>query len=131
MVPYLPKQIAVRAILVYLIALTVISLVFSDYSMKIGYMVLGLTFVLGYFSITNYWSKGKQAQRTKEFLNTLFIVALLIRLIWVVVSYLLYIKLTGIPFEFDTADALGYHEEAKWLVEEGWLEVMLEKEDNP
>ena len=123
MVPYLPKQIAVRAILVYLIALTVISLVFSDYSMKIGYMVLGLTFVLGYFSINNYWSKGKQAQRTKEFLNTLFIVALLIRLIWVVVSYLLYIKLTGIPFEFDTADALGYHEEAKWLAGENWAKT--------
>lgn len=123
MVPYLPKQIATRAILVYLIALTAISLVFSDYSMKIGYMVLGLTFVFGYFSITNYWSKTKQAQTTRDFLKTLFIVALLVRLIWVIASYYFYIRSTGIPFEFDTADALGYHEEAKWLAGEKWSQI--------
>jgi hypothetical protein len=120
MVPFLPKQIANRAIISYLIALVAISLFFSDYSMKFNYMVLGLTFVVCFFSITNFWSKEKSNLSEKHFLRSLFIFALVIRLVWVIASYFYYIKSTGIPFEFDTADALGYHEEAKWLASENW-----------
>lgn len=120
MVPYLPKQIANRAIITYLISLIAISLFYSDYAMKFGYMVLGLTFVSGFFSLCNYWSKEKTSLYEKEFLKTLFVVSLVIRLIWVVVSYFFFLKATGIPFEFDAADAVGYHEEAKWLASENW-----------
>lgn len=120
MVPFLPKQIASRAIITYLLALVAISLFFSDYSMKFGYMVLGVTFVVSFFFLSNYWSKEKSILSERKFLITLFIVALLLRLIWVIASYFYYIKATGIPFEIDTADALGYHEEARWLASESF-----------
>lgn len=120
MLPYLPKQISNRAIITYLVALVSISIFFSDYTMKFGYMVLGLTFVVGFFAITNFWSKDNTTLNEKEFIKVLFFVSFIIRLIWVIASYFFYIEATGIPFEFDAADALGYHEEAEWLASENW-----------
>ena len=120
MVPYLPKQITYRAIITYLTALIAISFFYSNYAMKFGYMALGIACVVGFFAITNYWSKNGMLSTETVFLKNLFLVAVVIRLIWVVASYFYYIKATGIPFEFDTADALGYHEEARWLASQKW-----------
>lgn len=120
MVPFFPKQITYRAIITYLIALVVISIFYSNYAMKFGYMALGFTFVVSFFSITTIWSKGKERNSERAFVESIFVFAVVIRLIWVIASYFYYIDATGIPFEFDTADALGYHEEAKWLAGEKW-----------
>lgn len=123
MVPYLPKQITYRAIITYLAALIAISLFYSNYAMKFGYMALGITCVVGFFAITNSWSRNGKLSSEAVFLKNLFLVAVILRLIWVVASFFYYIKATGIPFEFDTGDALGYHEEAKWLASEGWAKT--------
>ena len=120
MVPFLPKQITYRAIITYLIALTVISLFFSDYAMRFGYMALGLLFVIGFFSLTRVWTLKSKSGSERDFVNFLFVSAVIFRLVWVIASYFYFINATGIPFEFDTADALGYHEEAKWLASEKW-----------
>lgn len=120
MVPYLPKQISSRAIVTYLVSLVIISLFFFDYAMKFGFIALGLTFVVCFFSFTSVLSKKKGKDSEREFIKTLFISAVILRLIWVIASYFCFIDATGIPFEFDTADALGYHEEAKWLAGEKW-----------
>jgi hypothetical protein len=122
MVPFLPKQVTYRAIITYLIALTVISLFFSDYAMRFGYMALGFLFVIGFFSLTTTWSMEK-GESERDFVKFLFVSAVVFRLVWVVASYFYYNNATGIPFEFDTADALGYHEEAKWLASEKWSKV--------
>jgi hypothetical protein len=122
MVPFLPKQVTARAIITYLIALIVISLVFSDYVMKFEYMALGFLFVIGFFSLTTTWSMEK-GESERDFVKFLFVSAVVFRLVWVVASYFYYNNATGIPFEFDTADALGYHEEAKWLASEKWSKV--------
>lgn len=120
MVPYLPKQISYYAIVVYLIALVSVSLFYSGYTMRFGYMVLGITCVAGFFLETQYCTKSWSKWSEKRFTGSLFSMAVCLRLIWVVASYFYYIQATGIPFEFDTADALGYHEEARWLADEGW-----------
>ena len=122
MVPFLPKQVTYRAIITYLIALTVISLFFSDYAMRFRYMALGFLFVIGFFSLTTTWSMEK-GESERDFVKFLFVSAVVFRLVWVVASYFYYNNATGIPFEFDTADALGYHEEAKWLASEKWSKV--------
>ena len=124
MVSFFPKKIAYQAIIVYLIALVSVSLFYSAYAMRFGYMLLGVVFVTGFFletqNCTQVWGKRSE----KRFISDLFMLAVCLRLVWVVASYFYYIKTTGRPFEFDTADALGYHEEAKWLVEEGWGTMM-------
>ena len=107
MVPFFPKQISSRAVIVYLVALGIVNLVYIDYAMLFGYMVLGITCVLGFFGFSSYWSKGWANLSSKVFSEKIFLFAFFVRLIWVIASYFYYTKTTGIPFEFATADALG------------------------
>ena len=120
MIPYFPKQIAGRAILTYLISLTVVSMFFFRHAMKIGYMALGIAFVGGFFYLTYVCSKEWKDIAENKYVRNIFLWAFFIRIIWVVSSYYYYIDWTGIPFEFGTADALGYHSEAEWLAGEKW-----------
>ena len=80
MIRYLPKQICYQAIIVYLIALVSISLFYSDYAMKFGYMVLGLMFVVGFFLETQKCTDNWDRWSEKRFLSTLFTVAVCHRL---------------------------------------------------
>ena len=120
MVPFFPKQIANRAILVYCIALTLVSVLFFSYAMRIGYYVLGIVFVTGFFLLTNNWSQQWKMVEERQYIARIFWLAVLLRLVWVVASYFYYIEVTGVPFEVDAADARGYHFEAEWLASEPW-----------
>ena len=123
MVSFLPKQISYRAIITYLSSLVVISFLYSRYAMLWGYIVLGIACVTGFFILTSEWTRPNRAVGEKQFLRNLFWVALSIRLIWVVASYFYYIDWTGVPFEFDAADSMGYHEEGAWLAGSEWSET--------
>lgn len=120
MIPYFPKQIYYRAIITYLVSLITISLLFSHYAMKFGYMALGFLFVIGFFAITNSWSQSDRRTSEEAFLKKLFLVAFILRLVWVIAAYFYYIEVTGVPFEPGAADSMGYHEEARWLASEKW-----------
>ncbi len=120
MIPFFPKQISNRAIIVYLISIVTISLVYSRFAMPVGYIVLGLVFILGFFLITNYWTKDLGGIQDERFLSYLFFFALSLRLVWVVGSYYYYISATGSPFGYENNDAVGYHETALWLAESRW-----------
>ena len=120
MINSFPKQISSYAITVYLIALASVNLFYMDYAMKFGYMILGIAFITGFFLLTSNWSKGWGKDSSKQYVVNLFWIAVSIRLVWVVASYFVYVEMTGQPFEFSTGDAIGYHDEAKWLSEEGW-----------
>ena len=56
MVPYFPRKIASNAIITYLVALAIVSVVFFRYMMLWGYIVLGITWVLGFFLLSEKWS---------------------------------------------------------------------------
>lgn len=123
MIPYFPKQIAFRAIIVYLLALSIVSLVYFNYAMKFGYIFLGIVWVVGFFLLVNYTSKNWQRIKDKTFVEYLFIVAFSIRLIWVIGSYFFYIQATGIPFEFGAADSLFYHQVAEEFSNDSWSTI--------
>ncbi len=120
MVPYFPRRIASNAIITYLISLAIVSVVFFRYLMLWGYIVLGITWTIGFFFLTEKWSREWRVLSEKNFIRTLFQAALIIRLVWVVASYFVYIAWTGQPFEFDSRDAVGYHGEAVWLAGSDW-----------
>ena len=124
MIPFFPKQIAQRAILNYLVSLVAVSLLFSSYVMKVVYMAIGFSGVCVFFALTSYWSQGWREIKASRFVESIFILALFIRLGWVAFSYFYYTKYTGIPFEFGAADSIGYHEEAVWLAGERWKIAM-------
>lgn len=120
MIPFFPKQISSRAIVVYLIALMAVSVVFFDYAMSFGRIILGIAFVVGFFLLTAHLSVSWKDIPEKSFVGYVFGLALALRLLWVIASYYYYIEVTGIPFEVNSADAVGYHKEAEWLASERW-----------
>lgn len=120
MVPFLPKQISSKAIIVYLIALSIVSLVYYNYSMNIGFIVLGCVWVIGFFYLVGLCGRRWRTVPEKHFVNNIFGVALLLRLLWVVLSYVFYTQATGSPFEFQARDSMSYHLDAEWLAGEPW-----------
>lgn len=120
MIPFFPKQISRLLTVTYLIALILVSVIFINYSMRIIYMVMGICFVSGFAFLTQIWSNDWKDSDSSRYMRSLFVAAVVLRLIWVVGSYFYYISATGIPFEFDVADAIGYHREAEWLAGEPW-----------
>ena len=120
MIPFFPKQISYRAIIVYLISLALVSVFYFQYAMSFGYMVLGVVCVVGFFLLTNSWTQGWASLSEKQYIKNVFILALSIRLVWVVASYFYYTDAMGTPFGFEIFDAVGYHETAIWLADSPW-----------
>ena len=112
MIPYLPKQIATKAIYIYLAVLTLISLLYVQYAMSIEFLLIGVMWVVGFFLLSHYCSKKWMNVPEPLFIKQLFWTALLLRWAWVVFSYYFYLAKTGQPFEFSAGDAMWYYEES-------------------
>lgn len=124
MLTYFPKVFSRKAIVIFVVAMTLVSVLFSRYAIGFQWMVLAAVEVVGFFAMTNQMSLRWNKVTAKKFVKRLFWLALSLRLVWVVFSYYFYIQQTGRPFEFDAADAIGYHGEAEWLAGTGWPHVM-------
>lgn len=120
MIPFFPKQISQRAVLVYLASLAVVSIVYLSYAMKFGYIALGCMWVFSFFFLVSQCSKEWLTISNKVYVKYIFLIALALRVVWVVASYYAYIAMTGEPFEFQARDSMGYHLDAEWLAEEPW-----------
>lgn len=123
MIPFFPKQIAQRAIIVYISSLVIVSILFFNHSMSWGYIALGITWVAGFFFLSSTLSNSWRKIDETSYVKNLFFVAIVLRLAWVFASYFYYLHTTGTPFEFGAADSLGYHDEASWLASEQWSTV--------
>lgn len=120
MLTFFPRQISNRAIVTYLIALTIVSVVFFNYVMLFEYIVLGLISVCCFFVFTQRYSVDWSQVSNKRYVGYIFSTAVVIRIVWVVLSYYHYMNINGEPFEVGAADAKGYHGEAEWLSAEPW-----------
>jgi len=88
--------------------------------LKPAFMIIGIVWVLVFFLLSARYSKAWLEVDGKKFARKLFLMALVVRLIWVIFSYIFYTIKTGSPFEFGSSDALGYHLAAIWFREIGW-----------
>mgnify|MGYP003293502499 CR=1 FL=1 len=120
MIPFFPQKIANKGILIYLISLAAVSVAFFKHAMGWEYILLGVMWVAGFFLLSSSCSRKWAKDPVKKFAWRVFWAALLLRLAWVVFAYYFYMAKTGQTFEFGAADAVGYHEESKWLAEAGW-----------
>lgn len=114
MLNYFPKYFTSKAITLYFIALIAISVAFSQYSMSALWIVFGMVEVVSFFYFVNILTKRWSLLPEKLFIKRLFTSALFLRLAWVVFSYFFYQAMTGQPFEFEAADAIGYHGNGEW-----------------
>lgn len=123
MIPFFPKQISQRAVFVYLASLAIVSILFMSYAMGFGYMALGCVWVLSFFFLVTYCSKIWQSVSDRAFFKNLFLTALVLRVVWVIVSYFFYVEVNGAPFEFQARDSMGYHSDAEWMAGEPWSSI--------
>ena len=111
------KYISSKAIRLYFAALAVVSVLFFSYSMKWYWFVIGAISVVGFFNYAPKLTHSWERYTPRLFEKKLFCTALIIRVIFVILSYFFYLGMTGQPFEYGAADAAGYHGEASWLAD--------------
>ena len=117
MLSYFPKYIANKAVTFYLVTLVLVSLLFFNHAMSFLWIAFGLIEVMGFFYFSNQLSKEWQRYSERMFEKKIFRTSLIIRIIYVLFSYLFYYLMTDKPFEFGSADAFGYHQTAGWIIE--------------
>ncbi|GAB3279167.1 hypothetical protein GCM10027347_53750 [Larkinella harenae] len=93
-----------------------LSVLFIQQVLPLQWTLFGFVVTLLFFYYTSKISALWLNISNEKFSRKLLYTAFAIRLFWVVLSYFYFIWSTGKPFEFLTADALGYHNEAIWLV---------------
>lgn len=123
MIPFFPKQIASKAIYIYLGVLTAVSLVFIRHAMSIDFLIMGVMWVTGFFLLSNYCSKKWQETTLKKFLTNIFLIALGIRWVWTIFAYIYFSLKTGMPFEFSAGDSIWYYEETMGNVHANLVDV--------
>ncbi len=123
MIPFFPKQIATKAIYLYLGVLAIVSIFFIRHAMSIEYIIMGIAWVVGFFLLSNYCSQKWKDIPQKLLLRNLFLTALGLRIFWVFFSYIFFTIKTGIPFEFSAADALWYYEESTGNINTQWKDI--------
>ena len=112
MIPFFPKQIALKSIYLYLGALAAVSLLFFRHAMSIEFIVMGIAWVVGFFLLSSYFSQKWEDIPQKKLLLYIFLFALGLRIAWVFFAYLFFTNKTGIPFEFEAGDSIWYYEES-------------------
>lgn len=106
--------------MIYISSLAVVSLLFMKHMMSPAFLITGVAWVLVFFLLSSRYSKKWLDIPEKKYVRKLFVAGLVIRLIWVIFSYIFYTIQTGIPFEWGSSDALEYHEASVWFREIGW-----------
>lgn len=109
----IPTSITNKPIAVYLMVLIVIAFLYSNYSMQWFGFLWGAISVCGFFFFISYLSKICWRWSPKLFHRNIFVIALVIRWIYVLLSYWFYWKMTGTEFEFHSGDSLFYDDGAK------------------
>ena len=89
MIPFFPKQIATKAIYLYLGVLAAVSIFFIRHAMSIEYIIMGIAWVAGFFLLSNYCSQKWEDIPQKQLLRNLFLTALGLRIFWVFFAYLI------------------------------------------
>lgn len=110
MLTYFPRFLTVRAIICYLITLTLVSSFFMNYAMPFQFMVFGVVYVVVFFNYVNKLTMNRRWARNRPdwFKKNLFVTALIIRIVYVVFIYFYYIEMTGMPHMYHPGDELVY-----------------------
>ena len=123
-VGFVPQSITNTAIMTYFAAIFACTLLYSSHILNWKWWIFGVVEVVGFFYYANIQSKLWIKMRPMSFAKKLFWSALALRVVWVLVSYLLYNNWTGIPFSIGAADELFYddvaHHAASKLREGQW-----------
>ena len=107
-VSFMPAKITNAAMLTYGAALVACTVIYKNYMLELRWVLFGLVEVLGFFYFSNYCSKTWANVKPKTFIKNLFWWGSALRVLWVIISYLLYMDWTGTPFSIGASDEIFY-----------------------
>lgn len=116
--PYIPKKVTNIAMVTYILALVMCLIIYHLYALQWRWMLFGIIEVVGFFYFANACSRGWISFRPRRFTQNLFWWGFAIRLLWVIISYLLYWDWTGTAFSIGAADELVYDDVARFVAEQ-------------
>lgn len=114
---FIPKSVTSVAMLTYVAAIMCCNILFASHLLAWQWWFFGAIEVLGFFYFANQLSKQWFLLKPLHFRQKLFWVALFLRLLWVVISYFLYLHWTGTAFTIGAADELYYDAIARAAVD--------------
>lgn len=100
-------------IAVYIITLTLVSFIYSEFSLPWYYMLSGVVAVLVFFLYGGFETKHlaiDKIRKEKIFERRIFFLAFIPRLIWMILIYIIFMNTYGDPFGFENADTLFYND---------------------
>ncbi|MBQ8939564.1 MAG: hypothetical protein IJ047_05005 [Paludibacteraceae bacterium] len=115
----LPDWFATYSFAAYLVALVGVNILFAGRGTEWYFWLFGIAWVAGFFYLSVKYSREwsvLKVHKVKSFEKKLFQTGFLIRAAYVVFIYFFYLKMTGQPHEFGSADSMGYIEVAEdWV----------------
>jgi len=107
----MPRAVASKAIAVYLFTVCAVSVIFHELIMEWYCWIYGITAVFGFFYYTYNCTNKWQLLSEKKFVKKVIITSLVIRCVYVLLSYWFYYEVAGCyGFEFAAADSFTYEE---------------------
>ena len=114
-----PKWLSQYSIVVYILALAVVSFLYSTYSLPWYYMLSGVVAVLTFFlyssAVVDRTSEHR-IRKQKSFEKRIFLIAFIPRVVLTLLLYQIFMSNYGDSFGFETGDALYYDELGQFVV---------------
>lgn len=120
-----PKWLSTYPIVVYILALLVVSFMYSDYSLPWYYMLSGIVAVLVFFLLGSTFATRTSIDKIhneKRFEKKIFLIAFIPRVLFMLLLYEIFQANYGNAFGFENADAKYYDDLGKFvagLIEKG------------
>lgn len=106
-----PKWVTQYGVVVYLMALAVVSLMYSSYSMPWYYMLSGVVAIIAFFFYGSHLAESTSPERMRKgtsFEKRIFLIAFLLRAGWMLLIYAIFMQNYGDAFGFENMDADFY-----------------------
>ena len=106
-----PQWLSRNALIVYFLALAIVSFMYSAYSMPWYYMLSGVVAVMVFFLYGSTAIKDtliEKIKKEKRFEKRIFLIAFIPRVIWMFLIYTIFINSYGDAFGFENGDATYY-----------------------
>lgn len=109
----LPKWMTQHSAVVYIIALLVVSFMYSAYGLPWYYMMSGIVTIVVFFFYGPYLANKRLSifniRRQRSFEKKIFLIAFILRVIWMFLIYYIFMQSYGNAFGFESGDADFYH----------------------
>ena len=115
-----PRWLSLYPIVTYILALMVVSFMYSEYSLPWYYMLSGVVFVCIFFLYSSTLIEQTSVlkmRRKKRFERRIFIISLVLRVVWTVLIYTLFMQNYGDAFGFENGDPTFYHDQGMQFAE--------------